>query len=160
MTSMLRVRALGRSEPFRRAYLGGTFDCLHRGHLAIFAAAREIAREIVVGVNTDAFAARYKRVPLMPLADRMAVLASCRLVDQVVLNTGDEDSRPAILHGQADCIVHGSDWAGDPLMRQMGLTPAWLEAHGLQLVILPYTPWTSTTQLIEAHAAARQAVSA
>lgn len=136
---------------YRRAYIGGTFDCLHRGHLALFAAARKIATEIVVSVNTDEFAARYKRHPLMPLADRMAVLRECRLVNRAVLNIGDEDSRPAILHSGADCIVHGTDWAEDSLLKQMGLTHEWLTEHGIDLVFLPYTPWTSTTQLLDAY---------
>ncbi len=146
-----RLAALGRTEPFRRAYLGGTFDCFHRGHLALFGHAKKIARELVVSVNRDTFAAQYKRWPLMPLADRMAVLNSCRLVDRVVVNVGDADSTPAILQAQVDCIVHGSDWQGQSLQAQMGLTDAWLKAEGIELVILPYTPWTSTTALLEAY---------
>lgn len=155
-----RLWDLGRRDPFARAYLGGTFDCLHRGHLALFAATRKIAREVVVSVNADEFAARYKRRPLMPLADRMAVLGACRDIDRVILNEGDENSQPAILRSQADCIVHGSDWTGDALLQQMGLSLPWLEEHGLQLVILPYTPWTSTTAILSAHAAAFGQVSA
>ncbi len=139
---------------YRNAYLGGTFDCLHRGHLALFAQARRIADRVTVSVNTDAFAARYKRRPVMPLADRLAVLQQCKLVDRVVVNIGDEDSRPAILHvGDVDCLVHGSDWHGDALMQQMGLTRPWLEARGIALVILPYTEFISTTQILDAYAA-------
>lgn len=148
----------GRTEPYRRAYLGGTFDCLHRGHLALFAAAHKIAYEVVVSVNTDEFAARYKRVPLMPLADRLAVLGQLKGVDRLLINDGHEDSRPAILRSGADCIVHGSDWTGDGLLRQMGISLPWLEDHGLELVILPYTEWTSTTQLLEAHERTRHAI--
>lgn len=139
---------------YRHAYLGGTFDCLHRGHLALFYAARRVAERLTVSVNTDAFCARYKRAPLMPLADRLSVLGQCRLVDRVIVNTGDEDSRPAILHaGGVDCVVHGSDWIGSSLLRQMGLSTEWLEAHGVALVILPYTPITSTTAILEAYEA-------
>jgi cytidyltransferase-like protein len=139
----------GRTEPFARAYLGGTFDLFHRGHLALMARARRIAKEIVVGVNTDEFAERYKRKPVMCLADRIAVLSACRLVDHVVLNVGDEDSKPAIVHAGVDCIVHGSDWVGEPLMRQMGLTPEFLRDHGITMVTLPYTPWVSSTSIVE-----------
>lgn len=152
------LAARGRTEPYRRAYLGGTFDTLHRGHLALFAAAKKIAREVVVGVNTDDFATRYKRAPLMPLADRLAVLSQLKGVDDVLINSGCEDSRPAILRSGADCIVHGSDWQGESLLRQMGLSLAWLDEHGLEIVILPYTPWTSTTTLLEAHHARQVAV--
>lgn len=156
MTNADLLRSLERAEPFRKAYIGGTFDTLHRGHLALFANARRVACEIVVSLNTDEFAGRYKRVPMMPLADRVAVVSELRCVDQVVINTGDEDSRPAILHSGADCIVHGSDWQGVSLMSQMGFDQEWLEAHDLRLVILPHTPWTSTTKLLDIYASRRK----
>lgn len=133
----------------RRAYIGGTFDLLHRGHHALFAAAKQIADEIVVSLNTDAFAERYKRKPVQPLADRLMNVAQLRSVDRAIVNFGDENSKVAILHSGADCVVHGSDWAGDSLLMQMGLTREWLDSRGIALVILPYTPWTSTTQVLE-----------
>lgn len=145
------LAAYGRTERWQRAYLGGTFDCLHRGHLALLANAKKIAKEVVVGVNTDAFAARYKRLPLMPQADRIQVLRACRLVDMVLVNESDEYSGPTILRAGADCVVHGSDWTGESLLRQMGLTEEWLAQHGVTMVTLPYTPWTSTTQLLSAY---------
>lgn len=143
---------------YRHAYIGGTFDCLHRGHLALFAHARKVAARLTVSVNTDEFCKRYKRVPVMPLADRLAVLNQCRLVDRVVVNIGDEDSRPAILHaGDVDCLVHGSDWQGASLLQQMGLSRDWLTARGIELVILPYTEITSTTAILEAYEARKVA---
>ena len=147
-----RLHAARRQEPWRCAYVPGTFDTLHRGHLALFDRARTIACELVVSLNTDDFAARYKRRPLMPLADRFAVLAQCRLVDRVIVNTGDENSQPAILHSRCDVIVHGSDWTADTgLLEQMGLTRAWLEDQHIDLITLPYTDFVSSTQLIQAY---------
>lgn len=137
-----------RAGRFRRAYIGGTFDLLHRGHHALFAAAHQVAEEIVVSVNTDEFAERYKRRPVQPLADRLMNVQQLRSVDFAVVNVGNEDSRPAILFAEADCVVHGSDWTGDALLQQMGLTEMWLADHRIALVILPYTPWTSTTQVL------------
>lgn len=147
----MHLRDFGRSAPWQRAYLGGTFDTLHRGHLALFAHARRLALEIVVSLNTDDFATRYKRRPLMPLADRMAVLRECRLVDLVIVNSGDEDSKPAILKSCCDVVVHGSDWTiENGLLEQMGLSMAWLQEHRIDLIALPYTPWVSSTQLLKA----------
>lgn len=134
---------------YRRAYVSGNFDCLHRGHLALLTAVREIAVETVVSLNTDEFAARYKRPTMVPLEDRQAVLEACRLVDQVVVNTGDEDSKIAIAVANVDCVIHGSDWQGEALMRQMGLTQKWLDDNGIDLVIVPYSPLTSTSAIIE-----------
>lgn len=146
------LASFGRSQPWRSAYVGGTWDCLHRGHLALLDKVRKVANRTVVSVNTDAFAGRYKRLPLMPLADRMAVLRSCRLVDDVIINSGDEDSRPVIVLSACDVIVHGSDWhRGNGLLEQLGLCETWLKDRKIDLISLPYTPWTSTTQLLQAY---------
>lgn len=136
---------MSRTKLYRRAYVSGTFDCLHRGHLALLARVRQVARETVVSLNTDEFATEYKRKPLMSLADRMAVLEACRLVDQVVVNTGGYDSKEAIVAANVDCIVHGDDWTGKSLMDQMGLSPDWLKSAGIKMVTLPYTQGISTS---------------
>jgi len=133
---------------FRRIYLGGTFDCLHTGHLNLFKAARTKAWEVVVGVNTDAFASRYKRRPIVPFEDRIAVLSHCRLVDHVFVNIGDEDSRRAIIGSEADCIGHGDDWTGPALMKQMGFDEVWLRVHNISMVYLPYTKGISSTDIL------------
>lgn len=133
---------------YNRIYLGGTFDCLHRGHLALFRSAHLYAHEVVVGLNTDAFAERYKRKPVMSYPDRYEVLLECRLVDLLVCNDGCEDSKPSILRSKADAIGHGNDWTGLDLMRQMGLTEEWLSDNRVTMVYMPYTKGVSTSDII------------
>lgn len=132
---------------YQRAYIGGTFDVLHSGHVALFRRAKDLADEVVVSVNTDAFAEAYKRKPLVPLSERCAVVEACRYVDRVIVNTGGADSKPAILAAAPDCIIHGDDWTGDALLAQMGLTYDWLTAHRISMVYMPYTAGVSTTKL-------------
>lgn len=86
---------------------------------------------------------------MMTLADRMTIVAACRYVDQVMVNTGDEDSKPAILLSGATHIIHGSDWTGKILMRHMGLTQEWLDRHKIQMVYYPYTDHV-TSRMIRA----------
>lgn len=137
---------------FHWAYVGGTFDCFHRGHIRLLELAHGVAQQVVVSLNTDEFAARYKRAPMMPLADRLAVLAHCDLADLVIVNTGNEDSRPAIVRSGADCIVHGDDWQGESLMKQMRLSEEWLTKMGIKLVTVPYTQGVSTTEILKRRA--------
>lgn len=158
-------RAHGRTKPFAHAYIGGTFDCLHRGHLALFAHAKRIALRITVSLNKDDFAEKYKRRPLMPFADRLAVLKalSPALVDHVIENEGGADSKPAIRfasvvaenEGRApvDAIIHGADWFGLSLMRQLGVEAEWLEKRGIKLVMVPNSHHiTSSTEILERYA--------
>jgi len=133
-----------------RIYIGGNFDCLHSGHLNLLKYAKEIPYSwVIVSLNTDEFATRYKRKPTMPLKERKAVLEACIYVDEVIINEGGEDSKPAILAAKADAILHGSDWQGEELMKQMGLTQEWLDEHRISMIYTDYTEGISTTELIK-----------
>lgn len=131
-----------------RVYVPGTFDCLHVGHLNLLDYAASLG-EVWVGLNTDEFAERYKRRPIYSLESRIRIIESLRQVDEVIVNEGCEDSRPAILEAAPRYIVHGDDWTGDAYLRQLGVTDAWLRNRGIEIVHPPYTPHVSTTEIIE-----------
>lgn len=130
-----------------RAYIGGTFDLLHAGHIETLRCAKEMFGYVIVSANTDEFAARYKRRPVLSLAERMEMLRACRYVDEVVVNHGNEDSRPAILESGATHVVHGDDWMGESLMRQMGMTQEWLDEHGIQFAYFPLREGISSSEI-------------
>lgn len=131
------------------AYIGGTFDLFHYGHVALFRAAKERYDKVVVSLNTDQFVAQFKRQTIMRLGERMEVVAACRYVDLVVVNWGCEDSKPAILEAGTTHFVHGSDWVGGSLMKQLGTTEEWFKEKGIEIVFLPYTATISTSDIIK-----------
>ena len=62
----------------------GVFEWLHAGHIAHLAWSKSYGDRLVVLLNSDASARRYKaRVPALPEADRAAVLHAIRYVDAV-----------------------------------------------------------------------------
>lgn len=130
-----------------RVYVPGTFDCLHVGHLNLLDFAAGLG-EVWVSLNTDEFAERYKRRPVYPLQDRIRIVESLRQVDEVIVNSGDEDSRPAILECGPRYIIHGDDWVGTAYLDQLGVTSGWLEQRGIEVLYPPYTPNVSTTDII------------
>lgn len=132
----------------KRVYVGGTFDCFHPGHARLLEQAARLG-PVTVSLNTDEFAARYKRRPVYTLAERTEIVRACRWVDRVIVNEGGEDSRPAILASGAELIVHGDDWTGEAYLDQLGVSQEWLGAHALSVVYLPYTPGISTSEVIE-----------
>lgn len=102
-------------EQFRelrpRAYVDGVFDLFHSGHLEFLRRAREAAppgAELWVGVITDE-SAKWKRLPVVPHAQRVAMLQHCTLVDRVVADP------PLILTDEfldahrIACVLHGDD---------------------------------------------------
>src|SRR5208282_3858880 len=131
-----------------RAYCGGTFDLFHPGHVRFLEWVKVHFDCVVVALNSDEFANRYKMKPTQSYSERLEMLQSCRWVDEVIMNVGDEDSRPSILASKATHIVNGSDWSSrEALMRQMRLTEDFLVGHGLSIVICPLPRIFSTTEL-------------
>jgi cytidyltransferase-like protein len=75
----------------------GGFDPIHQGHIAYFEAAKRLGDVLVVGVNSDAWLARKKGRPFMPLQERTAVIRNLRMVDYVIdFNDNDGSAHHAI----------------------------------------------------------------
>ncbi len=72
-------------RPARLVMANGLFDLLHVGHVRYLEAAREAGDYLVVAVNDDASARALKGPlrPILPLGERLALLAALRAVDAV-----------------------------------------------------------------------------
>lgn len=75
-----------RRDPGEREGLvlaNGLFDVLHVGHIRYLTSARAAGRRLVVAINSDASARRLKGPgrPVVPLAERLEVIASLACVD-------------------------------------------------------------------------------
>jgi rfaE bifunctional protein nucleotidyltransferase chain/domain len=143
-------RAAGRVH----VWTNGVFDLLHAGHLASLEAARGFGDVLTVGVNGDAAARRLKGPgrPLVPAAERAALVAALRPVDYVVVF--EEDTPEAVL-GRLRPDVHckGADYApphGKPIPER-----EVVEAGGGRVCFLPLVPNRSTTDLVDAIANGR-----
>lgn len=130
-----------------KVYTGGTFDLLHSGHVNFLRRCSEIG-EVTVALNTDEFITAYKgRTPVMTYQEREAVLLGLRYVSNVVPNVGGPDSRISIDLVSPDFVVIGSDWAKKDYYKQMMFDQDWLDARGIALCYIPYTPGISTTNI-------------
>jgi D-beta-D-heptose 7-phosphate kinase/D-beta-D-heptose 1-phosphate adenosyltransferase len=124
---------------------GGCFDLLHAGHVATLRAARALGDCLVVCLNSDDSVRRLKgpERPLVPEADRVAVLEALGCVDVVV--PFDERTPEAVLQRlRPDVFAKGGDYALTDLPEA-----ALLSAWGGQAVVLPYLEGRSTTQLMK-----------
>ena len=96
-----------------RVYMDGCFDLAHFGHANALRQAKACGDTLVVGLIPDAEVLRCKGPPVLREAERRAVIASVKWVDEIIENV-PYDLTPAFCetlyskHG-IDFIVHGDD---------------------------------------------------
>ena len=135
------VRAMGGTV----VATGGCFDLLHAGHVATLRAARALGDCLVVCLNSDDSVRQLKgpERPLVPEADRIAVLEALGCVDVVV--PFDEWTPEGVLRRlRPDVFAKGGDYALRDLP-EAALLGTW----GGQAVVLPYLEGRSTTRLMK-----------
>jgi glycerol-3-phosphate cytidylyltransferase-like family protein len=76
---------------------------------------------LVVGVVGDAEVASYKRLPILTLAERVAVIEACRLVDEVVADCPVPVTEDFLRGHGIDVVVHGGDLGSDELEHWYGV---------------------------------------
>ena len=121
-----RLFARLRRGGLRLVFTNGVFDLLHAGHVALLHRARALGDALVVGVNTDASVRRLKGSgrPVVPLPERMELLAGLKAVDYVVPFAEDTPERliglvrPAVLVKGAD--YRASEIAGRDIVLGAG----------------------------------------
>jgi len=118
----------------------GTFDVLHVGHIRVLTRARALGDRLVVGVSADALNMSKKgRAPVFSQDERLEIVASLRVVDEVFVEESLELKRDYVLQHGAAVLAMGNDWEGkfDHL------------SDICEVVYFPRTPSVSTTALIE-----------
>jgi len=123
-------------------YADGVFDLFHAGHLEFLRKAKEAGGPgafLLVGVITDEDAT-WKRAPIVPHGERVAVVSACKLVDGVV-------ERPPIIltdtfldSARVDIVVHGDDSLQEEFFRAA-------ISRGIMRYV-PYTSGVSTSEII------------
>ena len=132
-----------------RVYTDMAADMFHIGHLNLIKRAKEMGDYLIVGIHSDEDIEKYKRLPIIPEQDRYEIVKSCKYVDEVIINVGGHNSKEDILFSGATHIVHGSDWTGESMYKQIGIDEKWLEDKGIEVMYLPYTRGVSTSEILE-----------
>lgn len=126
-------------------YVPGAWDMFHIGHLNILNRARECCDVLVVGVVTDEalYEAKAKH-PVVPLDERMRIVASLAIVDEVVEDVSSADKLLAWERVHFDLLFKGDDWRGTPKGDRLERD---LVRVGAEVHYFPYTPDTSSSEL-------------
>ncbi len=124
----------------KRVITFGTFDVFHLGHLQLLERAKELGSLLYVGISSDKLNQQKKgRLPVYGEDERMRIIQSLKVVDNVFLEESLEAKREYIIQYHADVLVMGDDWQGK-----------FDEFNDIcEVTYLPRTPAISTTATIE-----------
>ena len=114
-------------------YTTGVYDMFHIGHLNILKRAKEQCDYLIVGVSTDELVQHDKnKTPIIPFADRCAIVESIKYVDQVVAQE-NKNKYEAWEKFHFNKMFVGSDWKGTP---QWGGYEKQFSPLGVEIVYL------------------------
>lgn len=121
----------------RTVYMCFSTDIIHGGHIAIIKKAQKLGK-LIIGVLSDEAVMSYKRMPLVPAAERKRLFENIagvyRVVDQNTLSYKDnlEKYKPSI-------VVHGDDWCTGFQKPIRDEVVSILASYGGKLVEFPYS---------------------
>jgi rfaE bifunctional protein nucleotidyltransferase chain/domain len=125
----------------------GCFDLLHLGHVTYLETGRNMGDALLVGLNSDASVRQLKGEsrPVNCETDRAAVLAALESVDGVCI-FADRTATRFLTAAQPDVYLKGGDYTLETLNQDERRT---VEQAGGKIVIIPFVPGKSTTDLLK-----------
>ncbi len=118
-------------------------DLFHYGHVNFLRTAREHGDYLLVGIHSDEVVRNYKRAPILSMDERIASVAGCRYVDEVVPDAPLKVTRAWIEQHEIDLVVHGDDFTEEQ-NKNYYETPIEMGIFR----IVSYTPGISTSDII------------
>jgi len=125
-------------------YAPGVYDLFHIGHLNVLSRARGMCDHLTAGVVSDDMCRQAKgHTPFIPLVERLEIVRHVAFVDEVHAEVvPDKLDTWEVL--RFDRIFKGDDWRDTPKGDKLEADFAPL---GVEVVYLPYTAHTSSTEL-------------
>ena len=154
MDELCAMRADWRAQGKTVVWTNGIFDLLHAGHIRSLRDAKALGDVLVVGINSDASARRFKGPsrPLVCQEDRAEVLSALEMVDFVVI-FDESDPSAALARLQPEIHCKGFEYANGnrPVPESVVV-----EGYGGCIRFLPLHEGRSTTGLMERICAASE----
>lgn len=130
-------------------YTAGVYDMFHIGHLNIIKNAKANCDYLIVGVTTDEVVEENKKkTPIIPFAERAAILESIKYVDKVIpqIRYDIAGKVETVINNHIDVMFVGSDWEGTEKWKKIEKELAKI---GCRVQYLPHTDGISSTILRE-----------
>lgn len=98
---------LKESRPKRTVYMDGVFDLFHIGHLVAINQCAKLGNRVIIGVTGDKDATGYKRLPIVPEFERVAIIKALGVVNDVVCPCPLVVTEEFMENYRIDLVVHG-----------------------------------------------------
>ncbi|MCG5529756.1 bifunctional D-glycero-beta-D-manno-heptose-7-phosphate kinase/D-glycero-beta-D-manno-heptose 1-phosphate adenylyltransferase HldE [Halorhodospira halochloris] len=143
-TSLLAAVAESRAAGETIVMTNGCFDLLHAGHVDYLKRAKQLGDRLVVAINADHSVRQLKGPtrPILPLEQRMAVVAALEAVDWVV-PFSEETPERLIATLLPDVLVKGDDYCPEQIAGAKAVTAA-----GGKVQTLPLLAGSSSSSII------------
>ncbi len=126
-----------------RVYSDMVADLFHYGHMEFLKKALALGDYLLVGVHDDATVEGNKRKPILTMEERVASVAGCRYVDEVLPHAPWIIDRTWIDKHNIHLVGHGDDYSQESLEH---IYKVPIEMGIFRTV--PYTGGISTTEII------------
>lgn len=124
-------------------YTTGVYDLFHIGHLNLLKNAKGMCDKLIVGVTVDELVSYKGKRAMIPFADRIEIVRSCKYVD-VAIPQYDMDKLDACKKLGADFLFVGDDWYESDIWKKYENA---FQKSGIRIVYFPYTQGMSSTQI-------------
>lgn len=118
-------------------YVSGTFDLFHSNHLKVINYGRGLGDTLIVGVSTDELVCSYKKPPVVPFEERIAIVEGLKGPD-LVIPQRTLDHEDTVKKLNIDIFVIGDDWFGKY---------DYLKKQGVKVFYFPYGAGVSSSNL-------------
>lgn len=118
-------------------YTSGTFDMFHSNHLKMIKYARGLGNTLIVGVSSDELVCSYKKAPIIPFEERIAIIEALKYPD-LVIPQHTLDHTNLVKNLNINAFVVGDDWVGKY---------DYLRDLGIDVFYFPYGKGISSTNL-------------
>jgi rfaE bifunctional protein nucleotidyltransferase chain/domain len=144
LSELVEIRETLKKQHLKVVFTNGVFDILHRGHVEYLDRAKSLGDVLIVGLNSDKSVRLVKGEgkPIVCQEDRAVVLAGLSSVNYI--SYFDEETPHHIISSLLpDILVKGGDYNLDQIVGR-----DVVEASGGQVITIPLTPGSSTSDLI------------
>ncbi len=111
----------------------------HSNHLKMIKYARGLGETLIVGVSTDELVCSYKKAPIIPFEERLAIIEALKYPD-IVIPQRSLDHTQLVVNLNIDAFVVGDDWVGKY---------DYLRELDIEVFYFPYGDGVSSSKLKE-----------